>query len=125
MAKEDFREGIASQEKHAKLSERLSKLSPEELQQEKHRYVRVLKLSDKLAEKIRKERPGFRDSKKAQLEELCKKALDPSDTSFCMICLADLEYEGNDKKCRVYCPDCDVDIEFTDIDKFKAETKID
>ena len=125
MAKEDFTEGISSQEKCAKLSERLSKLSPEELRQERDRYIRAYKLTKKLSDLTRKERPGFRDSKKAQLEELCKKAIDPSDRAFCMICLADLEYQGNDKKCRVYCPECGVDIEFTDLDKFKAETVTD
>ena len=125
MAKEDFREGIASQEKNAELIKRLSKLSPEELKQERLQIAKELKLIDKLVIQIRKDRPEFRDSKQPQLYELCKKSIAPHKMAFCMLCCEDLKYEGNDKKCRVYCPDCGVDIEFTDLDKFKAETKID
>ena len=125
MAKEHFTEGIASQKKIAELVKEFSQMSPEEFRLEKERVDREEKLAFKLVETTRKEHPGFRDTKKGQLLELCRKAITPRDEAYCMICHTGLEYQGNDKKCKVYCPECGVDIEFTDLNKFKAETTTD
>ena len=124
MALGRFREGdLTSAEKEA--LRKGSGLSHEDLQKQLAQRDNEHYITEKLMEITRKEQPKFRDTWQAQLYELCKKAIAPHRTAYCMICESDLEYQGNDKKCRVYCPECGVDIEFTDLDKFKAETNFD
>lgn len=114
-----FREGdFTEAEKEAMRTS--PRLSHEELQKRQVQRDNERSLAEKLVEITRKSRPRFRDTRQAQLYELCKKAVAPHRTAYCMICQADLDYQGSDQKCRVYCPDCGINIEFTDLDKIKA-----